>query len=111
MCKALRDAHADLALNRVLGCTAFGFAASTAALPSALQLDVDRDKLPLGDYMWLLLPAGAAPSAADAAVAADSDDGEAEERAAAAERAACMLTGAVMERKTMRDLVGRSAAG
>jgi ERCC4-type nuclease len=72
-----------------------------------VQLDVDRDKLPLGDYMWLMLPAGAAPSAADA----DSEDGEAEERAAAAERAACVLTGAVVERKTMRDLVGRSAAG
>ncbi|WIA11755.1 hypothetical protein OEZ85_011850 [Tetradesmus obliquus] len=70
-------------------------------------LDVDRDRLPLGDYTWLMLPAGAAPSAADA----DSEDEQADERAAAAERAACVLAGAVVERKTMRDLVGRSAAG
>ncbi|KAF6265830.1 hypothetical protein COO60DRAFT_764148 [Scenedesmus sp. NREL 46B-D3] len=81
-------------------------------LPRGTTLDVDRDQLPLGDYMWLMLPAGAAPSAADAAAAAaDSDAGEAEERAAAAERAACVLAGAVVKRKTMRDLVGRSAAG
>lgn len=76
-----------------------------------MQLDVDRDRLPLGDYTWLMLPAGAAPSAADAAAAADSEDEQADERAAAAERAACVLAGAVVERKTMRDLVGRSAAG
>lgn len=77
---------------------------------STVQVDVDRASLPLGDYMWLVLEGGATSSAAAAAAAASDDEHE-EERAAAEERAACVLAGAVVERKTMRDLVGRSGMG
>jgi ERCC4-type nuclease len=76
------------------------------------QIDVDRDQLPLGDYMWLLLQQQDLQQAATAAAAAaqlDHEDGD--ERAAAAERALCVTAGAVVERKTLKDLVGRSVKG
>ena len=85
------------------------------------QVDVDRDELPLGDYCWLLLKGqgsqgmgrGAATAAGGLAEGYDNEeeDGEGDDAAAAEERDRCVLAGAVVERKTIRDLVGRSAAG
>jgi len=80
---------------------------------SPLQVDVDRDSLPLGDYLWLVLPQGQQEAQHTAAAAAagrggaaaggwsDVDD-EDEESAAAAERSRCLVAGAVVERKTVR---------
>lgn len=95
------------------------------ALCCAAQVDVDRDDLPLGDYMWLVLPQDQRDSASTAAATAaagssrgrggrgrSSGDGgasdgsaeeeeEEEEAAAAAERLQCLIAGAVVERKTV----------
>jgi hypothetical protein len=93
-------------------------------LGCAVQVDVDRDNLPLGDYMWLVLPqdhqqaaagggrGGRAAAAASAAAAngsagtssgvqAGDEDGNEEEEAAAAERLQSLVAGAVVERKTV----------
>lgn len=84
------------------------------------QVDADRDNLPLGDYMWLVLPeeqqgpqhhnaphGGAAAARGGGGDQQDEEDGdeaeeEDEESAAAAERSRCLLAGAVVERKTVR---------
>lgn len=77
-------------------------------MSDVVQIDVDRDQLPLGDYMWLLLRQQDSRQAA-AAAAEGHEDGD--YGAAAAERALCELAGAVVERKTLKDLVGRSVKG
>lgn len=91
-----------------------------------MQVDVDRDKLPLGDYMWLVLPqdnhsqtaaaaagggrGGRAAAAASGSAGASSEEqggneegNEEEEEAAAAERLQSLVAGAVVERKTVSN--------
>ena len=71
-----------------------------------LQVCVGEDTLAVGDYMWMLQEGTSNSSYLQRAAATTVVTA-----AGTPERSACLVAGAVVERKTIRDIQARSSEG